>query len=178
MLPSYAKTVLLTLIDVNGKTTQDFYVNGNFACGFYAVSAPSEFELRTAQQLQLSENRDKSWNFVQSHDIRIPDSGSYGMLNNNAGGASYDGKGYEIVGLRQPLFQINDGTLRNINLTEVSITTSANTAALVVDGNRIGSQLYNCFASGSVTSSANAAGLVYNSGGTIEGCGFDGSVSG
>ena len=149
---------------------QTLYVNGLYAKAVYTSASPSEFLIRTADQLAATSG--VSFTFTLDRDITAS---SIGKLE-CASGATYNGNGKSITGLTQPLFNTNNGTLNQLKLTDVNINVSEDTAALALTNN---GTIQCCYVSGTVKSSGNAAGLVLNqNGGSIIRCAVTPTVTG
>ena len=109
------------------------------------------------------------------------------MLNNNAGASVYDGcytdengsqKYYRIIGLQQPLFNKNSGTVRNLTLENVKIKLSGGDAAAIAVTNNTNAKIENCTVRGTITAdSGRAAGMVVNNNGIISNSTVDATIT-
>lgn len=152
---------------------RSIYINPFFAAALslnvLQVNESQPMQIRTEEQLR-ERNRisESDWYFKQTHNITVTKADTGGFVNNT--GCTYDGGGNLINGLQQPLVSKNMGPLIDLELTNVSIRKSGDTAALVLTNQNIVS---NCTVrSGSILStSGSASGLIHTSnGGTIIGC--------
>lgn len=125
-------------------------------------------EIRTAKQLQAISSKNKDWSFIQTHYILADTSKdtATGNINNNAGGFSYDGQGYEIRNLIKTLFDTTGGTVKSVILTNVSIKRNDAAFAFAKVNNGL---ITNCSVSGTIESTGDkAAGFVLNNYGEIK----------
>lgn len=133
------------------------------------ADASLPLQIRTEEQLRARNLISNSnWYFKQTHNITLAQSDTGSI--DNITGCTYDGGGNTINNLQKPLFLRNLGTVKDLQLSEVSISESSEAAALVQLNQGLVS---NCHVlSGRIASmDSNAAGLVANSnGGTITGC--------
>lgn len=93
----------------------------------------------------------------------------------------FDGRGHTLSNLTgtEALFAYNAGTIKNVRLTNVSISRGGNNLGAVAGLNT--GTIFNCVTSGTVTlTSGNSVGGIagYNNSGTVAGCYSDCSVSG
>lgn len=174
-----AATDLQTHVNQRDRSVKDLqagrsiYINPFFGAALslnvLQVNESLPMQIRTEEQLR-ERNRisDSGWYFKQTHNITVTKADTGGFINNT--GCTYDGGGNLISGLQQPLVSTNMGPLKNLELTNVSINKSGDTAALVQTNQNVVS---NCVVrSGSIVSTyGSASGLIHTSnGGTITGC--------
>ncbi len=182
----WQKTVRVDLMDQNRTTFTTVYSDPSFAQAVYSNADPASLYLRTQDQLQASNGLNKNWTFTLTHDIEVT-SANIGMLNNNAGGSVYDGcytdesgsqKYYRIIGLQQPLFNTNSGTVRNLTLEDVKIKLSGGDAAAIAVTNNTNAKIENCTVKGTITAdSGKAAGMVVNNNGIISNSTVDATIT-
>lgn len=161
---------------------KEYYLNTRFAADIQLKRTNDGqermAEVRTAEQLEHTGTGSygRSWTFFQTHFITAD--ASTGNINNNTEGFTYDGQENAIYGLRQPLFSQNGGRLCNIRIVDAEITAAGNTAALVDNSNIRNSEIVNCSVTGTITSTGgSAAGITYQSGGSVTGCYVYGNIS-
>ncbi|MEY8354654.1 hypothetical protein AALB39_15030 [Lachnospiraceae bacterium 54-53] len=156
----------------DNQANRRIYINPLFAAAMSGevlkADASQPLQVRTEEQLRARNLiNNGNWYFKQTHNISLAQADT-GGLNNNTG-CTYDGGGNTISNLKKPLFQKNLGTVKDLQLTWVSVSESSETAALIGLNQGLVS---NCHViSGSITSvNGNAAGLVASTnGGTITG---------
>ena len=182
----WQKTVKVDLMDQNRNPFTTVYSDPSFAQAVYSNADPASLYLRTQDQLQASNGLSQNWTFTLTHDIEVT-SANIGMLNNNAGASVYDGcytdengsqKYYRIIGLQQPLFNKNSGTVRNLTLEDVKIKLSGGDAAAIAVTNNTNAKIENCTVRGTITAdSGRAAGMVVNNNGIISNSTVDATIT-
>lgn len=89
--------------------------------------------------------------------------------------AGLDGNGYELRGISQPLFSVLEGTVKNLILSNVTITGDGEHVGAVARTVGNNSQIENCYISGSLATTGNCAaggliGQVQSGALTIQNC--------
>lgn len=159
---------------IDNQTQKLFYINTYFGA---AISTERLFGARDKQIRTEEHLRNQKYieytSFWVSHDITVTLADT-GNLYNNGAANTFDGKNdvtggnNTIYGLKRHLFRLNEGTIKNLNLANVQINSTGNTAAFVLSNN--GTRIENCHVlSGSITSTGGrVAGFADYNGGTIE----------
>ena len=138
------------------------------------AEASDTYEIADAEDLlafeAIVEGGNTGRNAVLTADIDMSSVTGWNGIGGNYTG-TFDGKGHTISNLSgtMGLFVNNNGTIKNINMQNVTISGGGNNGVLA--GHNKG-QVFNCVSSGSIRGNGwSVGGIVgYNDGGTISGC--------
>ena len=145
------------------------------------------YEISTPEQLMefaaLVNGGNNGANAVLTADINMSGQSWSGIASNQDYTGVFDGQGHTISNLTgtEGLFAKNSGTVKNVQLENVSITREGGNLGAVVGVNT--GTVFNCFSSGSITGTGSDAwsvgGLIgHNNGGTLSGSASSCTVSG
>jgi len=115
----------------------------------------TDFYIASYADLQKFATEGKDKNALVIANIDVPADAEWTPIDGYA--YTFNGNGYEISGLKAPLFKTASGNIKNVKLTNVAITdnSSEDVAALVCSYS--GVEIVNCSVSGTITSTRSDA---------------------
>lgn len=182
--PAFKVTVALDQLVQDKDASHAVTYQDQYSFYLPKVSASSGDIYRTFKDLIEAMTLNPGGNFTLGADLFagdiLPDKGTLAYLAETFTGTlngSHDGKAYAIHDLKLPLFALASGTISNLDLRGVDITTSSDRVGALAKETAKGAQVTNVAATGKVQGNRHVGGLIGKAVGTVfDNVAFEGTI--